>query len=97
MFSISPISIKRFRGVALARTLPVLLAFSGALLLASARPAHADEWALLIGIDQYEDTNHINSLGGASADARAIAMTVHDQSSRVLSAIAENVRQAVQP
>ena len=45
---------------------------------ATARPAYADQWALLIGIDQYEDVNHINPLGGAAADARALAKTLHD-------------------
>ena len=59
------------------RALVAALAFGGAL-LAATRPAHADAWALLIGIDQYEDTNHISSLGGASADARALAKTLHD-------------------
>lgn len=30
------------------------------------------KWALVIGVDQYEDANHINALGGAAADARAL-------------------------
>ena len=32
--------------------------------------------ALLIGIDKYEDTNHISSLGGAAADAAALKQTL---------------------
>ena len=30
------------------------------------------KWALLIGIDQYRDVDHINGLGGAVADAKAL-------------------------
>ncbi len=34
--------------------------------------ARADNWALLIGIDRYEDQGRINALGGAAADARSL-------------------------
>ena len=36
------------------------------------------KWALLIGIDEYADRNHLNRLGGAAADARALARTLTD-------------------
>ena len=54
---------------------PVLLA--GVTLL-PASFAQADNWALLIGIDQYEDTNRINPLGAAAADAHALAKTLQE-------------------
>ena len=56
-------------------------------LLVSGKIAHADtigggsdprKWALLIGIDQYEDSNHINPLSGAAADARAIGKALNE-------------------
>lgn len=41
-----------------------------------ALPASADKWALLIGIDDYEDRNHISSLSGAARDARQFRKTL---------------------
>lgn len=35
--------------------------------------ARADNWALLIGIDQYQDSDNIATLGGADRDAKALA------------------------
>ena len=37
-----------------------------------ARSARADAWALLIGVNEYEDRNHIASLGTADQDAIAL-------------------------
>lgn len=37
-----------------------------------ARSARADAWALLIGVNEYEDRNHIASLGAADQDAIAL-------------------------
>ena len=60
-------------------TLAAALLVSGALLLAAApRPARADAWALLIGIDQYEDTENIARLGGADNDATYLAKALID-------------------
>jgi uncharacterized caspase-like protein len=42
------------------------------LLLTLLRPASADTWALLIGINEYEDRNNISSLGAADQDALAL-------------------------
>lgn len=47
-------------------------------ILCLAPVARADNWALLIGIDQYEDANRINPLGAAGADARAIGRTLQE-------------------
>jgi tetratricopeptide (TPR) repeat protein len=48
------------------------------LLLVISSTCGAERYALVIGIDIYEDTNHINPLGGAAADARAIAAVLRD-------------------
>ena len=48
---------------------PVLLALLCLVSFAIA-PAHAEKWALLIGINHYEDANSIASLGAADNDAR---------------------------
>ncbi len=44
---------------------------AGAWVLASGS-AHADAWALLVGINEYEDRNNISSLGTADQDAKAL-------------------------
>ncbi len=41
-----------------------------------ALPALAEKWALLIGIDQYEDRNRIAALSGAARDARKFKATL---------------------
>jgi len=46
--------------------------------LLTCRPAHAEQWALVIGIDHYADANRITSLGGATADARALARALQE-------------------
>jgi uncharacterized caspase-like protein len=42
-------------------------------LLLPGSAAHAEQWALLVGVDHYEDVNHISPLSTADADARALA------------------------
>jgi hypothetical protein len=48
-----------------------LAALACAWVLASGA-AHADAWALLVGINTYEDRNNISSLGTADQDAKAL-------------------------
>jgi uncharacterized caspase-like protein len=43
-----------------------------ALLLTLSSGVHAEKWALLIGINDYEDRNYIASLGAADNDARKL-------------------------
>ena len=43
-----------------------------------ARSARADAWALLIGVNEYEDRNHIASLGAADQDAIALKTLLID-------------------
>ena len=43
------------------------------LLLPVALPARADNYALIIGIDEYQDRNNINPLGAAAKDAKELA------------------------
>lgn len=55
--------------------------FRGVLLLSLLVPggiAHAEQWALLVGVDQYEDVNHISPLSTADADAKALAKVLTD-------------------
>lgn len=47
-------------------------AFLCALVLLLSAPAFAEKWALLIGINDYEDRNYIASLGAADNDARKL-------------------------
>lgn len=57
-------------------TVPTLLLAVFAL---SAAPSFAQQkWALLIGIDQYEDSERINALGAAANDANALAKTLRE-------------------
>ena len=46
----------------------------------SARPACADQYALLIGIDAYQDANRVNPLHAAAADAKGVAEALRDYS-----------------
>jgi hypothetical protein len=64
LFSIKTMQLPPFLRVLLL----LLLAFGW-----FAPTANADNWALVIGIDRYEDSTHINQLGGADADAKALA------------------------
>jgi uncharacterized caspase-like protein len=48
------------------------------LCLGMALPVRADTWALLIGINDYEDRNHISSLGTADQDAKALQKLLID-------------------
>ncbi|MDQ2687348.1 MAG: caspase family protein [Armatimonadota bacterium] len=54
-------------------------------------PCRADSHALVIGIDDYKQTDRINSLGGATNDAHALAKTLED----VAAIPAANVRTLV--
>ena len=48
------------------------------MLFALGSAARAEQWALLVGVDQYEDANHISPLSTADADAAALAKTLRD-------------------
>lgn len=45
-------------------------------LLAAARISRADSYALIVGIDQYQQSQRINTLQGATNDAKALANTL---------------------
>jgi len=67
----------------LARRTVVVPALTAAAIAAAyvgvlASPARADNWALLIGIDQYQDSDNIRALGGADNDALALAKTLKE-------------------
>lgn len=49
---------------------------SVALILAAARMSQADNYALIVGIDQYQQSQRINTLQGATNDAKALANTL---------------------
>ncbi|HVT10751.1 MAG TPA: tetratricopeptide repeat protein [Fimbriimonadaceae bacterium] len=48
------------------------------LFVAACTVAFAEKHALLIGIDQYQDSDRITSLGGAAADAKGLAKTLRE-------------------
>ena len=52
----------------------VLLALTG-----GRRVAHADSWAVLIGVSEYRYRNQITPLGGAANDARALRRILHER------------------
>ena len=65
------------RHTAFAKPLARLL--TAFLLTAAAMPAcRADNYALIVGIDQYKQSQRINALEGATNDARALAKTLQD-------------------
>ena len=59
-------------------TCPIRLLAAIFLWLCSA-PAFAEKWALLIGINHYEDANNIASLGAADNDARELKKVLKSQ------------------
>ena len=52
--------------------------FAAALLWLCCAPAFAEKWALLIGINDYEDRTFISSLGAADNDARKLKETLKE-------------------
>ena len=60
------------------KTCPVRL-FLVAMLCLVGGVARAEKWALLIGINQYEDRNYIASLGSADNDARKLKMLLREK------------------
>ena len=60
-------------------TRPIRLLALAALCLFACASAHAEKWALLIGINHYEDSNNIASLGAADNDARELKKVLKSQ------------------